>query len=158
MIPANLYEMPQMKAVLIARGDPVAEAYQCPTCPRIESDLVCTDGLPMRLEADGSLTKLHRFICTTCASGPHREALAAQSAVEAEACDPWLSEAGLLIKSQRTQKVNETLWTTAAGSPLTAANREQWEAWRAAMHRLTLDFANPGDVEWPEHPALVYGD
>ena len=148
-LPADLYEMPTLAQALAAAGHPEAEVYGCPTCSRRgpASGFVCTAELPGNQPA---------YVCHTCASGPFREAHAAAAAKAAAALEGWSTEAGGAIKRERDRRVNETLWTTSEGSPLTANCREEWAAWRSAMFRLTLDFPDPGAVTWPVQPALAY--
>jgi hypothetical protein len=158
MIPESVHDLPSMVAILAARGDPVEELYQCPTCKRCAADLKCTDCLPLKLEEDGSLTKLHRFVCDTCASAPHRLALAEQAAELAEQIAPWDTDLGKQVKIKRDQLINATLWTDAPGSPLTQDCQQAFTDWRKLMHRLTLDFADPGEAIIPDQPDLEYGD
>jgi hypothetical protein len=146
-----------MVGILAARGDPIEELYQCPSCHRVAEDLKCTDDLPM-LQSGNELVKLPRFCCAICASEAHRIGLAAQKEAALAQLPPWETDAGTLVKLERDRLINASLWTDAPGSPLTAECQLNWTAWRARMHRLTVDFANPGDVVMPEQPALEYGE
>lgn len=149
MIPKNLHELPLMTDIMKARGEEPADIYSC-RCGRMlpAPSFVCTDELG---------PDLPRFVCSTCASDVHRRALAAQEQAEAAQLDPWDTEAGRALKVDRDRRVNGSLWTDAPGSPLTSACRAAWTAWRTTLFRLTLDFAGPEEVTWPEEPGLEYG-
>lgn len=150
-IPADLFALQSMRTVMTARGDMTGDLYRC-RCSRElpPEDFACTDGLP---------GDLPRFVCYTCASHAHRVALAEQAAEEAAQLAAWETEAGKACKAERDRRVNNTLWTTAAGSPLTEACQEQFTAWRAAMFRLSVDLPDPIPNDsslWPSEPALEY--
>lgn len=151
MTPDSLYDLPTMASVLEARGETPAPLYACRCKRQLDATaFCCTDGL----DAD-----LPRFVCYTCASDAHRRAVAAQVAVELALLPPWESEAGTACKIERDRRVNATLWTTAAGSPLTPECQTAWEAWRIAMHRLTLDHPEPlatNCPDWPAEPPFAY--
>ena len=151
MIPTDLHQLPNMAAILAARGDVAADLYRC-KCKRElpPESFACTDGLP------GGLP---RFVCYTCASHAHRLAISAQEAEAAAQLAAWDTEAGKACRAERDRRVNATLWTTADGSPLTEECRAEWTIWRAAMFRLTLDLPGPiaNDAPgWPAEPVYAY--
>lgn len=150
-IPADLYTLPSMASVMEGRGQTPEPLYRC-GCKRQlpPQGFACTDDLG----AD-----LPRFVCYTCASHAHRVALAAQDAAEAAQLAAWDTEAGKACKAERDRRVNASLWTTAAGSPLTDDCRAAWRTWRQAMFRLTVDLPGPipnDSGDWPQEPGYAY--
>lgn len=146
MIPASVYDLPTLAQVATSELESV---YRC-GCGREAPPEGFVD-----MTTVGDLSE-PRFRCHACASGPHRTALAVQTADEIAALPAWETEAATAVKIKRDHMINTTLWTTAEGSPLTPACRQAWCDWRAAMHRITLDFPSPADVVWPTEPALEY--
>ena len=148
-VPSDLYSLPTLQQVLESRGDTVAETYVCGCCPRTgtANAFACMADVPGDHPA---------FLCWTCASGPHRRAVARQEAEALAEFQPWDTDLGIHLKVERDRRINASLWTTAAGSPLTMECRDAWRAWRTLMHRITLDFASPDDFEWPEEPPLTF--
>jgi hypothetical protein len=141
MIPSELHDLPTLAEVLEERRQPAEPLYQCPTCPRIlpPDNLVWTVGLPGALPA---------FVCHTCASGPHREALADLAAAERAAAGPDWSG----VRARRSQLLAMCDWTQAADSPLSDAQREEWRAYRQALRDLTETTPSPDAVVWPSAP------
>lgn len=148
-LPASLYELPTLAAALEAGGHTPADVYGCPTCARSgpAAGFVSTAGLP------GDQPP---FVCHTCASGPFRDAQAAALEAERAALAAWETDAAMACRLERDRLINASLWTTAEGSPLSPACREAWAVWRSAMFRITLDYAGPDSVVWPEAPPLSY--
>jgi len=151
MIPLELHQLPNMAAILAARGEVAAELYRC-KCKRDlpPESFACTDGLP------GGLP---RFVCYTCASHAHRLAIAAQEQAAAAQLAAWDTEQGKACKAERDRRVNATLWTTADGSPLADDCRAAWCVWRQAMHRITVDLPGPipnDSGDWPQEPGYDY--
>ena len=152
MIPVELSDLPNMGDIMEARGETPADLYACSCCARElpAKGFACTDGLG----AD-----LPRFVCFTCASHPHRLAVAAQEAAAAALLAAWDTEEAKACKAERDRRVNATLWTTAAGSPLSPECQAAFTSWRERMFRLTLDLPGPipnDSGDWPPEPALDY--
>jgi hypothetical protein len=69
----------------------------------------------------------------------------------------WASPQGLVTRAERDRRVDAARWATdAATSPLTAASRAEWAAYVRQLHRLTVDFATPANVTWPEEPRMAF--
>lgn len=148
-VPSDIYALPTLHQVLDGRGEHIAETYVCNCCPRT--------GPATAFASMSGVTGDHpAFLCWTCASEPHRLALAKQEAEAMAELQPWDTELGTHLKVERDRRVNASLWTTASGSPLTTECREAWRTWRTLMHRITLDFATPGEVIWPDEPPLTF--
>lgn len=145
MIPASVYELPTLAAALEARGEEPAPAYRCRGCPR---ELEATGFV----SAAGLGDDLPAWLCHTCASGPHRtalaaEALAAREAAEAAGDFDWSD-----IRGERDLRLMRCDWTQAADAPLSDEDRAAWAAYRQALRDVTLQ-ASPAAVVWPEAPA-----
>lgn len=141
MIPQDLYALPTLASCLALRNEMAAPLYQCPTCPRQTppEGLVCTNGLP------GNQPK---WVCFTCASGPHREALAAQAAAELETTGPDWSE----VRARRNNLLAWSDWTQMADAPLSEEARALWVEYRAKLRDVTSKWPSPDAVVWPSHP------
>lgn len=140
-LPATLYELPTLEAHLTGAGEPVAESYQCPTCPRVLPALgiVSTAGLPGTLPA---------WVCTTCASAAFREGKAAEAAAAAEAAGPdWTS-----TRASRDMLLTRCDWTQIPDAPLDELARTAWATYRQALRDITATFATPAAVVWPDPP------
>ncbi len=143
MIPADLYEIPTLAAVLEARGETPAAIYQCPTCPRAlpPENLVWTEGLPGTLPA---------FVCHTCASAPHRLYCAEIAAAERIAAGyDWSA-----VRAQRNAILRSSDWTQGVSdAPLSPERREAWRLYREALRNITDTSPSPSAVVWPSAPA-----
>lgn len=86
--------------------------------------------------------------------------ITAHEAVEEEplVLAPWETEAGKYLKAQRNMLLSfdTTGWAMMSDSPVTEACREAFKAYRAILNRMTVDYDDPADWEWPEVPALEY--
>lgn len=145
-LPADLYELETLEAVLIGRGDEVADLYQCPACVRQlpAIGIVRTAGLPGDLPA---------FVCHTCASAPHRAALAAQS----ESARVTDAAAGVYdwsdARADRDLKLARSDWTQMPDSPLDEPARAVWAAYRQALRDVTETPGGPASIVWPSVPS-----
>lgn len=144
MIAASVYELPTYEAHLIGQGRDIAPAYKCPSCPRAvpATALVSTVGLP---------GPDHPFVCTTCASGPHRHAVAAQEAqakAEAEARGEfcWID-----CRAHRDILLARCDWTQTPDNALSPEKRAEWVAYRQALRDIT-NAPSPHAVIWPQAP------
>lgn len=141
-LPADLYSMPTLAAWLAVNGTDPEPAYQCPLCPRTgpAEAFVATDGLPGGLPS---------FVCHVCASGPHREAMAAQEAADRVTAGPDWTD----TRARRTALLSGCDWTQLPDAPLDEAQREAWGLYRTQLRTITDDFPTPDAVVWPEAPA-----
>lgn len=141
MIARDLYSLETLASVLEARGVAAEPLYQCPGCPRRlpPTGIVRTAGLPGDLPA---------YLCHTCASGPHREALAAQDAAEREAAGPDWSG----VRARRDAALARCDWTQGADAPLSETDKAAWQAYRQALRDLTATSSSPNSVVWPSAP------
>jgi len=148
MIPATVYELRSLEAILVERGElpPEGSLYRCTGCPRhlAPAGFVSTAGLPGDLPA---------FLCHTCASGPHREALA----IEAEAARAAATAAGEHdwsdVRGERAVRLAMCDWTQAADSPLSEEAKAAWAAYRQALRDITATAPDPESVVWPPAPS-----
>lgn len=144
MIPADLYELPNMEAVLRARGDTPEPLYSC-QCKRVipPAEFVCTDGLG---------PDLPRFLCTSCASHPFRVALAAQDerarTLAAAVGDHDWSD----VRGERDLRLQRCDWTQMPDAALSDETRESWRAYRQALRDVTNQ-ESPAAVVWPSVPS-----
>lgn len=145
MIPENLYSLPTLAAALEARGEEPAPAYQCRGCPReLEAGgFVSTAGLGADLPA---------WLCHTCASGPHRAAVAAQeetarAAAAAVGDFDWTD-----VRGERDVRLTRCDWTQMPDADLTEAQREAWRLYRQALRDVTAS-GSPDAVVWPSAPS-----
>lgn len=141
-IPSDLYKLPTLWAALRSRKEKPLPAYSCPVCRR----QVPAKGLVATADLPGSLPA---WVCHTCASGPHREALAVQEA-EAAAAGPadWST-----IRADRGILLARCDWTQVADADLTDEDRASWTAYRQQLRNVTDDFPDPASVIWPDPPA-----
>lgn len=148
-IPADLYALPTMAAVMEARGETPLPLYRCPACTRVlaADAIACTDALP----GVG-----RRFVCFTCASAAFRDAAAAAHHLALAALAPWDGEAGTACRIERDRRVNAALWAVLPGSPLSVDCREAFAGYLARLHRITVDFPSPDSVSWPDCPTLDF--
>lgn len=70
--------------------------------------------------------------------------------------DAWDSERGNDVRARRDQLLNRCMWTVLPGSPLSTACKSAWAEYRAALNRVSIDFACPSAVIWPEPPSLEF--
>ena len=141
-IPADLYDLPTLAAHMTAKGqEGVLDAFQCPTCPRTPdaAGIVSTVSLPGILPP---------WVCHTCASGPHRQAVADQHLAEREAAGPDWSA----CRSTRDVLLARSDWTQIPDAPLEDAQRAAWAAYRQLLRDVTESAAVPEAVVWPEPP------
>lgn len=145
MIPLDLYSLPTLAAFLEETGETPADLYQCAGCPRQlpAEGFVATAGL-----GDG----LPKFLCHTCASDPHRRALARQDeearAAAAAAGDHDWSD----VRGERASRLARCDWTQMPDAPLDEAARAAWRAYRQALRDVTARHASPDEVVWPDAP------
>lgn len=141
-LPDDVHQLPTLAAHLDAAGDPVAEAYQCPTCPRV----VPAEGL-----VDMAVVGVSppRWVCHVCASGPFRIAAAAEAAAAREAAGPDWSA----VRAQRDGLLTRCDWTQVPDAPLDEPTRDAWRDYRQQLRDVTEDFATPEAVVWPTPPA-----
>lgn len=147
MIPATVFELESMRAVLEARGDDPTGPWTCPRCPRsgLEAEeLACTDLLP---------GELPRFICHACASGPHRMALALQEAQAAAARAAAGEHDWSDVRGQRSLLLAMCDWTQVPDAELSEPMREAWRAYRSALRAITDTAPSPDAVVWPDAPS-----
>ena len=125
---------------------------------RTRDEYPCTDcGRPTRTfgllvdEEDESAT------CANCLVDRARaEQLAIEDARPAPS-NPWDGEQGVFVKAERNRRVNEAMWAVdPATSPLSAECRDAWGDYVRALHRITIEFAEPAAVEWPVEPATEF--
>lgn len=147
MIPASVYELPSMGSVLEARGDDPTGPWACAGCIRTDlaaDQIVCTDALP---------GDLPRFLCHTCASGPHRMALALQ---EAQAV-AFAFAAGEFdwsdVRGERALRLARCDWTQMPDVDLTPAQVAEWRAYRQHLRDITDTATDPESVVWPDAPS-----
>lgn len=148
MIPASVYELRNLVAILEERGalPPEGSVYKCTGCPRIlePSGFVSTAGLPGDLPA---------FLCHTCASGPHRVALAAQAEAERLEAAAGGEHDWSDVRGERALRLAACDWTQAADSPLSEEAKAEWAAHRQALRDITTTAADPESVVWPPAPS-----
>ncbi len=145
-LPTDLYDLPTMaQALALAEATP-EESYACPSCPRQvpAEGMVDTAGLP------GDLPD---YVCHTCASGPHRIALANQAS---RPTPSWAAtcEIGNTARAERQRRLQACDWTQTLDAPLTSEAVVAWAAYRQALRDITEAFTSPDLIEWPAPPAL----
>jgi len=62
---------------------------------------------------------------------------------------PCLAE----IRARRDAELARSDWTQMADAPLSAGQRAEWAAYRAALRALPQQPGFPGAITWPERPA-----
>lgn len=145
-VPASVYDLETLAAILTGRGETPDESYSCRCCKRTGTPegFVSTEGLGGDLPA---------FACHTCASGPHRIARAAYEAAQvaadaAEGVFDWSS-----ARAVRDALLRACDWTQMADSPLDEPARAAWALYRQALRDITATSASPDTVAWPSPPS-----
>ena len=143
---------------LIAAGQEPAASYRC-TYDNPVSGRQCGAVGPAWTFADTSgIPEIANLaICGGCYQDFKRLAdAAADAAARAAVAGTWDSDEGSAVKADRNNRIAAWAWATQAGSPLSVACQDECALYVAALHRLTIDFATPADVVWPEEPMLEY--
>lgn len=91
------------------------------------------------------------FVCGHCITDKERTLLAENPVANME--EEWN-----LIKSQRNRILEQYAWTIQRGSPLNTACQKAFETLMKNLHKLTITYATPAEVIWPDIPTLEYGD
>ena len=148
MIPASVYELRSLEAILEERDalPPEGSVYKCSGCPRIlaPSGFVSTAGLPGDLPA---------FLCHTCASGPHRLAVAAQAEEERAAATAAGEHDWSAVRGERDIRLARCDWTQGGDSPLDDDAKAAWAAYRQELRDITSTAPDPDSVVWPPAPS-----
>jgi hypothetical protein len=137
-----------LEDILLADGEEVPEAVTCPACDGVRQafEMISQDG---------------GYICSTCYLTNLRETEAATQASLVESIrDTWQGLNGDAVRARRNQLLDQWEWTLRPSSPLSASCREEFATLFHTLHRLTIDNAQPSDVEWDSItiPTLVYED
>lgn len=142
----DLYSLPTLAAALEARGEEPAPLYRCRGCPR-------------ELEATGFVSTaglvgedLPAWLCHTCASGPHRLAVAAHDEAERHAAAAAGEHDWSDVRGERDLRLARCDWTQAADAPLSPELKEAWRIYRQELRDVTLQ-ESPAAVVWPQAPA-----
>jgi hypothetical protein len=121
-----------------------------------EKDYVCPS-CELRHPAFAIVEYHEALICTQCYSTIEREITDGIAFDQAQnAPRTWDSEDGKYIKAQRVGLLDRDRWTIMPDSPLTQECQQQFIAYLKKLHRITIDFAMPDDLVWPERPELEY--
>ena len=137
--------METLEDVMLARGEPpVQPGYvcDCPGCARPVAYFTM-----LSVGDDGRFAP-HDFVCSSC----YAEATAEPPAPVA----PWDGDQGATLKGQRNAELDRVRWTIMPDSPLSEPCKASWAAYLQALHRMTVDCAEPDAWAWPEAPALEY--
>lgn len=110
----------------------------CPHCKRQRSKAVIANG-----KCD-----LDRIEAEREAAGEAYEAR--------QADDGWTGPQGDAVRFERNQRLDASMWVIIPGTPLTQECQDEFCQYREKLHRVTVDFSKPGDVVWPNQPALIY--
>lgn len=96
-----------------------------------------------------SILMFDEEVCNSC----NQEAIRKDS----HACEaPCAEELWNAVKYDRNKLLDSSMWAVLPDSPLSDQSQIQFKQYRAALHRITVDFTDPSDVVWPQEPALVY--
>ena len=86
-----------------------------------------------------------------------RVGLAADAAENRERWLVWAkgierAAAAAVVRERRNALLTACDWTVAADSPLTAAEKSRWKAYRKALRDITVQVGFPFSVVWPMEP------
>lgn len=112
--------------------------------------------IPATLEIDGRALPLEeRF---------HPDFVAALVPVDATVRPGWLLDGQIFVpppaaqvtgdevRAQRDRLLSASDWTQLADAPLSAAQRQAWASYRAALRALPSQPGFPAEIAWPEVP------
>lgn len=108
----------------------------CPTCGHQNRHAV------EMIKVDGG------YICSTCF-------LRGLPLPLAEQVTPWESELANYIRVQRDRLLDGWRWAIMPDSPLKPEMQSTILAYMQILHRITIQFATPEDVTWPDPPVLT---
>lgn len=130
-------------------GEQELPLYGCRTCRKTVRafQLVCVSDSPA-FEGD--------WVCTCCLRAAELVVAGIAEALARPLRDAWDQEGGADQRAHRDQLADRHRWTVAPDSPLASDCRAAFDAYLAALHRISLDFERPSLVVWPDVPALDY--
>jgi len=62
-----------------------------------------------------------------------------------------------LVLNYRNQLLLESDWTQLVDVPLTAAEKELWQAYRQTLRDINVIYTNPDNIIWPTPPGGTNG-
>lgn len=66
--------------------------------------------------------------------------------------DLELEDYAQAAKMQRNRKLSDSDWTQLADSPLSAAEKTEWEQYRQALRDISAQAGFPTEILWPSEP------